>query len=211
MKEIAIFGAASEAFTKKNINCTIEESLERFRAVAEMAQANNIKIRGYVSCVMGCPYQSDVSLDIVASVARTMREMGCYELSLGDTIGIGHPDQTLRLIEACSEFKPIMAAHFHNTYDRAIPNLAVALAQGVAVVDSSVAGIGGCPYAKGASGNVATEDVLYLCELLGVAHGTDFAKVMEVGDFISGKLDRQNLSSVSAQDLAKLPERQAEI
>ena len=137
--------------------------------------------------------------------------MGCYEISLGDTIGIGTPEQTFSLIEAVKLDKTVLAAHFHNTYDRAIPNLTVAFAQGISVADSSVAGIGGCPYAKGASGNVATEDVLYLCELLGINHGVDLRKIMEVGDFISGVLNRENLSSVSAADLEMLPERRNEV
>ena len=137
--------------------------------------------------------------------------MGCYEISLGDTIGIGTPEQTFSLIEAVKLDKTVLAAHFHNTYHRAIPNLTVAFAQGISVADSSVAGIGGCPYAKGASGNVATEDVLYLCELLGINHGVDLRKIMEVGDFISGVLNRENLSSVSAADLELLPERRNEV
>ena len=140
-----------------------------------------------------------------------MFSMGCYEISLGDTIGIGTPEQTFSLIEAVKLDKTVLAAHFHNTYDRAIPNLTVAFAQGISVADSSVAGIGGCPYAKGASGNVATEDVLYLCELLGINHGVDLRKIMEVGDFISGVLNRENLSSVSAADLELLPERRNEV
>lgn len=140
-----------------------------------------------------------------------MFSMGCYEISLGDTIGIGTPEQTFSLIEAVKLDKTVLAAHFHNTYDRAIPNLTVAFAQGISVADSSVAGIGGCPYAKGASGNVATEDVLYLCELLGINHGVDLRKIMEVGDFISGVLNRENLSSVSAADLEMLPERRNEV
>lgn len=209
--EIAVFGAASEAFTQKNINCTIKESLDRFQAVMDQANENNIKVRGYVSCVMGCPYQGDIDPTLVDYVASKLFKMGCYEISLGDTIGIGYPSQTQELLEAVKLPVDHLAAHFHNTYDRAIPNLLVAFSKGVSVADSAVSGIGGCPYAKGASGNVATEDVLYLCELLGIEHGVDLKSVMETGNFISGVLDRENLSSVSAADLDQIPERREEI
>lgn len=209
--EIAVFGAASEAFTAKNINCTIEESLTRFEQVMAVAKENDIKVRGYVSCVMGCPYQGDIDPQLVNQVSKTLVDMGCYEISLGDTIGIGTPELCDTLLDTIDLPKEILAAHFHNTYERAIPNLVVAFSKGISVSDSSVAGIGGCPYAKGASGNVATEDVLYLCELLGIEHGVNLEQIMEVGDFISRELKRENLASVTADDLRALPERAAEI
>lgn len=190
VSEIAVFGAASEAFTKKNINCTIDESIERFKAVIDLAKANNVRVRGYVSCVMGCPYQGAIDPKIVDKVAQSLYEMGCYEISLGDTIGIGTPELTKVLFDSVNLPKEVLAAHFHNTYDRAIANLVVAFSHGVSVADSSVAGIGGCPYAKGASGNVATEDVLYLCELLGIEHGVDFKMIIGTGEFISDVLKR---------------------
>lgn len=211
VEEIAVFGAASEAFTKKNINCSIQESLERFEAVMTMANENKIKVRGYVSCVMGCPYQGEIDPTLVDYVSAQLYKMGCYEISLGDTIGIGYPTQTKEL---CKEVKlpaEMLAAHFHNTYDRAIPNLVVAFSEGIEVADTSVAGIGGCPYAKGASGNVATEDVLYLCELLGIKHGVDIRAIIETGEFISKVLNRENLSKVTYSDLDSLAERRAEI
>lgn len=168
-----------------------------------MAKENDIKVRGYVSCVMGCPYQGDIDLDVVANVANKLLEMGCYEVSLGDTIGIGTPDLTHKLVDTVSAVVPHaqLASHFHNTYDRAIQNLVVSLSKNVTVIDSSVAGIGGCPYAKGASGNVATEDVLYMCDLLGISHGVDTPHLMKVGDYISLELKRENLAKVGPKDL----------
>lgn len=212
VSEIAVFGAASELFTQTNIKCSIAESLVRFEKVMAMAKENDIKVRGYVSCVMGCPYENEVQPEKVQEVAQTLLDMGCYEISLGDTIGIGTPDLTYTLLEALKGIpRDLLAAHFHNTYDRAIPNLIIALNEGISVADSSVAGIGGCPYAKGASGNVATEDVVYLCELLGIEHGVDFKQLIEVGDYISTELNRENLSSVKLKDLDKLPQRKEEI
>lgn len=177
----------------------------------DVAKENDIKVRGYVSCVMGCPYQGEIDPNLVNQVSRTLVEMGCYEISLGDTIGIGNPELCDVLVDTVDLPREILAAHFHNTYERAIPNLIVAFSKGIAVSDSSVAGIGGCPYAKGASGNVPTEDVLYLCELLGIEHGVDLPKIMEVGDFISNALTRENLSNVKAEDLEQIAERKAEI
>lgn len=194
VKEIAIFGAASEEFTMKNINCTIEESIKRFQVVVAMAKEHDIKVRGYVSCVMGCPYQGEIEPSSVINVAKQLIDMGCYEVSLGDTIGIGTLQQTNDLMSAIWKEIPthMVASHFHNTYNRAIENLVVSLSYGVSVMDSSVAGIGGCPYAKGATGNVPTEDVLYMCELLGIETGVDLAKIIEVGDFISKELNKEN-------------------
>jgi hydroxymethylglutaryl-CoA lyase len=172
-EEVSVFGAASESFTKKNINCTIDESLDRFEKVVKVAVEAGLKVRGYVSCVMGCPYEGDINPKVVQFVSRRLFDMGCYEISLGDTIGVGTMEKTIAMLDAIDIPIACVAAHFHNTYDRAIENLVVALAKGVSVIDSSVAGIGGCPYAKGASGNVATEDVVYMLDLLGVEHGVD--------------------------------------
>jgi len=211
--EIAVFGAASEAFTQRNIKCSIQESIQRFEAVMGMAKENDIKVRGYVSCVMGCPYQGEIEPKMVAEVSKQLLDLGCYEISLGDTIGIGTPEQTFAMLDAVmneAKIAPqILASHFHNTYDRAIQNLVVSLSQGITVMDSSVAGIGGCPYADGASGNIATEDVVYLCELLGIEHGVQITTegqaagnhgILDVGDYISHELARENLARVGLVD-----------
>ena len=173
--EVAIFGAASEAFSKKNINCSIAESLERFRPVAEAARAAKVKLRGYISCVLGCPYEGDVPAEKVAEVAQALYDLGCYEVSLGDTIGTGTPGRTKAMIEACARRVPIerLAGHYHDTYGQALANIYASMELGVATFDSSVAGLGGCPYAKGASGNVATEDVVYLLREMGIETGVD--------------------------------------
>ncbi|TYZ62474.1 hypothetical protein PybrP1_005595 [[Pythium] brassicae (nom. inval.)] len=198
--EVAIFGAASEAFSQKNINCSIDESLARFRPVCDKAQKLGIRVRGYVSCVLGCPYQGPVSPAAVAAVAKQMFDMGCYEISLGDTIGVGNPASTLEMLRAAKAVVPIehLAVHFHDTYGQALSNILIALQEGVSVVDSSVAGLGGCPYANGATGNVATEDVLYMLHGLGISTGVDLNKVMEAGAFISGVLGRPTSSKVAA-------------
>lgn len=198
-QEVAIFGAASEAFSKKNINCSIEESLERFQPVCDKAKELGIRVRGYVSCVMGCPYQGSVDPATVASVAKKMYEMGCYEISLGDTIGVGTPAATVRMLDATKQVVPTesLAVHFHDTYGQALANILAALQEGVAVVDSSVAGLGGCPYANGASGNVATEDVLYMLHGLGINTGVDLEKVIEAGLFICNVLGRESSSKVA--------------
>lgn len=163
-KEVAVFAAASEAFSKRNINCSISESLERFKPIFAAAKANDIKVRGYVSCVMGCPYQNEVPPQDVARVAKELYDAGCYEVSLGDTIGTGTPGATFDMIQAVSEHVPIqkVAVHFHDTYGQALANILAALQMGVSTVDASIGGLGGCPYARGASGNVATEDVYVL-------------------------------------------------
>ncbi|OQR96080.1 hydroxymethylglutaryl-CoA lyase, mitochondrial precursor [Achlya hypogyna] len=203
-QEVAIFGAASESFSRKNINCSIEESLERFQPVCEKAKSLGIRVRGYVSCVLGCPYEGPIDPATVAKVAKTLLEMGCYEISLGDTIGIGTPGSTLEMLRATKEVVPVeqLAVHFHDTYGQALANILVALQEGVTVVDSAVAGLGGCPYAKGASGNVATEDVVYMLHGLGIETGVDLAKVMEAGSFISSVLNRPT-SSKAARALYK--------
>ncbi|EXJ09622.1 hydroxymethylglutaryl-CoA lyase [Nitrincola nitratireducens] len=197
--EVAVFSAASEAFTQKNINCSIAESLERFIPVIETARQNGIRVRGYVSTVMGCPYQGEVSPSAVAKVAQQLIEMGCYEVSLGDTIGVGTPLKAKRMLEAVTQHVPIdkLAAHFHDTYGQAVANLYAVLEEGIQVIDASVAGLGGCPYAKGASGNVATEDVLYLLEGLGIETGIDLQKLINTGFWITQQLKRNNGSKVA--------------
>lgn len=196
--EVAVFGAASESFTRKNINCSIAESLERFVPVVEEARKHNIPVRGYVSTVLGCPYEGDIQPEQVATVAKALYDMGCYEISLGDTIGVGTPLKAKKMLEAVAKHIPVerLAAHFHDTYGQALANLYAVLEEGIAVIDSSVAGLGGCPYAKGASGNVATEDVLYLLNGLGIETGVDLDKLVATGDWICGQLSRHNGSKV---------------
>ena len=202
-EEIAVFGAASEAFSRKNINCSIAESLARFEPVARAARQHGLALRGYISCVAGCPYQGAVAPQAVAAVAAELERMGCYEISLGDTIGVGTPGKIQAMIAEVAKTVPLakLAAHFHDTYGQALANLYAALELGIASVDSSVAGLGGCPYAKGASGNVATEDVVYMLDGLGIETGVDLDKVYEAGRFICRQLDREPSSKV-AQALA---------
>ena len=192
--EVAIFGAASESFSRKNINCSIAESLKRFEPVVSAASALEIPVRGYVSCVVGCPYEGDIAPEQVAAVAKTLYDMGCYEVSLGDTIGVGNPASVQRMLEACARAVPIgkLAGHYHDTYGMAIANIHASLQMGLAVFDSSIAGLGGCPYAKGVSGNVATEDVVYLLHGLGIETGIDLATLAHIGDWISSALNRPN-------------------
>ena len=196
--EVAVFGAASESFSQKNINCSIAESLERFLPVMEAANQHKIPVRGYVSTVLGCPYEGEIAPEQVANVAKALADMGCYEISLGDTIGVGTPLKAKRMLEAVAKQVPVerLAAHFHDTYGQALANLYAVLEEGVAVLDASVAGLGGCPYAKGASGNVATEDVLYMLEGLGIGTGVDLHKLVATGDWISSQLNRHNGSKV---------------
>ena len=202
--EIAIFGAASQSFSQKNINCSIEESLERFVPIMQAAKIAKIKVRGYVSCVLGCPYEGDISPDKVAQVAMKLYQMGCYEISLGDTIGVGTPASVTKMIQAVSAYVPRdrLAVHFHDTYGQALTNIYAALQQGITVVDSAIAGLGGCPYAKGASGNVATEDVVYMLNGLGIKNNIDFEQLLEAGWFISDKLGKAPISKVSNAFLA---------
>ena len=190
--EVAIFGAASESFSKKNINCSIAESLDRFRPIVAEAKKHDIKVRGYVSCVLGCPYEGDVSPERVAEVAGSLYDMGCYEISLGDTIGVGTPAKTKLMIDACSERVPVakLAGHYHDTYGQALANAYASLELGVRTFDASVAGLGGCPYAKGATGNVATEDVVYMLHGLGMQTGIDLDALVEIGAWISQVLGR---------------------
>ena len=197
--EVAIFGAASEAFSQKNINCSIEESLQRFEPIMAAAKAANIPVRGYVSCVVGCPYDGFIEPEQVAMVAEKLYNMGCYEISLGDTIGVGTPASVTKMIQAVSARVPVekLAVHFHDTYGQALTNIYSALQAGVKVVDSAIAGLGGCPYAKGASGNVATEDVLYMLNGLNIDTGIDFDKLLAAGWYISDKLGKAPVSKVS--------------
>eukprot|EP00842_Homolaphlyctis_polyrhiza_P001153 jgi/Hompol1/2038/HPOL_005826-RA len=194
VEEIAVFGAASESFSMKNINCSIEESLTRFKEVVDAALAKGIRVRGYVSTVVGCPYEGDVAPEAVARVAKRLIDMGCYEISLGDTIGVATPNKIAAVLDAVTKVVPVekLAIHCHDTYGQAIANIQMALDKGVRVVDSSVAGLGGCPYAKGATGNVATEDVVYLLHGLGMKTGVDLLSLARTGHFISKHLNRAN-------------------
>src|SRR3954469_9588439 len=203
--EVAIFGAASETFSRRNINCSIAESLERFRPVAEAAQQNAMKVRGYVSCVLGCPYEGDVSPGQVAKVAGDLYEMGCYEVSLGDTIGVGTPGKTKAMLEACARRVPMdrLAGHYHDTYGQALANVYASLELGVRTFDASVAGLGGCPYAAGASGNVATEDVVYMLHGLGMETGVDLDELVDIGRWICAVLHREPSSKVNRAMTAK--------
>jgi isopropylmalate/homocitrate/citramalate synthase len=203
--EIAIFGAASETFSRKNINCSIAESLERFAPVAAAARARGMRVRGYISCVAGCPYEGAIAPAAVASVAKALDAIGCYEISLGDTIGVGTPGKVRAMLDAVAGEVPIgrLAVHLHDTYGQALANLYAALEMGVATADSSVAGLGGCPYAKGASGNVATEDVVYMLDGLGIETGVALDKVFEAGRFICDALGREPTSKVAKALAAK--------
>lgn len=203
--EVAIFAAASESFSQKNINCSIEESIERFLPIMEQAQKRQLPVRGYVSCILGCPYEGRISqhnaeahFNKVKRVSQQLLDMGCYEVSLGDTIGTGTPAFTQQLLETLLTDIPAnqLAVHFHDTYGQALANILIALQQGIRTIDSSIAGLGGCPYAKGASGNVATEDVLYMLEGMGYETGIDLTKLVEVGNWISEKLGRLSGSKV---------------
>ena len=197
--EVAVFGAASETFSRKNINCSIDASLARFRPLCEAAAARGVRVRGYVSCVLGCPYEGEVAPAAVVRIARALHGMGCAEISLGDTIGVGTPAKARAMVEAVAAEVPIerLAAHFHDTYGQALANLLAVLATGVRVVDASVAGLGGCPYAPGAAGNVASEDVVYMLEGLGIDTGVDLGALAEAGRFICAALGRQPASKVS--------------
>lgn len=199
VKEVAVFAAASEAFSQRNINCSISESLERFAPIMAAARQHGISVRGYVSCVLGCPYEGEIAPEQVAAVARELYAMGCYEVSLGDTIGTGTAGTTRRLFEVVGAQVPRdkLAGHFHDTYGQAIANIYAGLLEGITVFDSSIAGLGGCPYAKGASGNVATEDVLYLLNGLGIDTGIDLDALIRAGLHINHVLGRPTGSRVA--------------
>ncbi|KAI4477762.1 hypothetical protein M0804_012590 [Polistes exclamans] len=207
IKEIAIFGAASETFTKKNINCSIEESVTNFTAVIKQAKKQNVKVRGYISCIVGCPYEGYIDPKIVVNLSSLMLDLGCYEISLGDTIGVGTPKYIKRLlkelqkISSCDMSK--FALHCHDTYGQAIANIYVGLENGIRIFDSSVAGLGGCPYAAGASGNVATEDLLYLLHGQGLETGVNINKIVEIGNYICKELNRKNQSKAGLAIFAK--------
>jgi hydroxymethylglutaryl-CoA lyase len=198
IKEVAVFTAASETFTKKNINCSIDQSLERFKPVIALAHQNNIKVRGYVSCVLGCPYQGQVKPAKVAEVTKKLFDLGCYEVSLGDTIGTGTPIMAQIMLGECLKIAHIdqLALHFHNTYGQALANIFACMQLGAHIIDASVAGLGGCPYAKGASGNIATEDVVYMLDGMNIDSGIDLEKIVKTGQWISQKLSRSNNSQV---------------
>lgn len=197
--EVAVFSAASEAFNRKNINAGIDESIERFLPVLERAAADGVKVRGYVSTVLGCPYQGEVPLADVVRVARRLHEAGCYEVSLGDTIGIGTPGKARAMLRAVAAEVPMaaLAIHFHDTRGQALANILACLEEGVAVVDSAVSGTGGCPYAPGASGNVASEDVVYMLEGMGIATGVDLPALVDTGRWLAGLLGRASGSKVT--------------
>ncbi|KAK9820050.1 hypothetical protein WJX72_005485 [[Myrmecia] bisecta] len=226
-KQVAVFAAASEAFSQKNINCSIGDSLKRYEDIVAAAKEANVAVRGYVSCVVGCPYQGQVHPHEAAEVAAALHDMGCYEVSMGDTIGVGTPASVAAMFEACKQAVPVdkLAAHMHDTYGQAVANILASLQLGISVVDASVAGLGGCPYAKGATGNVATEDVVYLLNGFGIKHGVDMDKLLDTSDFISKALGRQNSSRLDykaglsdvpadAKDLAgalRIPARDVEL
>ncbi|MBL4660741.1 MAG: hydroxymethylglutaryl-CoA lyase [Alcanivoracaceae bacterium] len=198
IKEVAVFTAASESFTKKNINCSIEESLQRFEPVIALAKQHDVKVRGYVSCVLGCPYEGEVKPEKVAQVAEKLFNLGCYEVSLGDTIGTGTPLKAQHMFNACLQVAAIdrLALHFHNTYGQALANIYACLQLGASIIDSSVAGLGGCPYAKGASGNVATEDVIYMLQGMNIETSINLNKLIETGNWISKSLNTLTSSQV---------------
>jgi len=196
VEEVAVFAAATESFSRRNVNCSIQESLDRFAPVCEAALAAGIRVRGYLSVVLGCPFEGDVAPEAVAEVSERLYQMGCYEISLGDTIGTGTPGATQRLIETVARRIPIdkLGGHFHDTYGQALANIFASLECGMASFDSSVAGLGGCPFAPGATGNVATEDVVYLMNGLGVESGVDLNRLLDAADFICGVLQRPTAS-----------------
>ncbi|MBU3069341.1 hydroxymethylglutaryl-CoA lyase [Aestuariicella sp. G3-2] len=203
--EVAIFTAASESFTQKNINCSIAESIKRFEPIMEEAKSRNMKVRCYVSTALGCPYEGYVDPVKVAEIARQLYDMGCYEVSISDTTGVATPASTQRVLEECLKLIPLenLAVHMHDTYGQALANILMALQMGISVVDSSVAGLGGCPYAKGASGNVATEDVVYMLNGMGIETGIDLEKLIQAGDYICQHLNRDNGSKVAKAWLSK--------
>ncbi|XP_062043541.1 3-hydroxymethyl-3-methylglutaryl-CoA lyase, cytoplasmic isoform X2 [Lepus europaeus] len=197
--EISVFGAASESFSKKNINCSIEESMGKFEEVIKSARLMNIPVRGYVSCALGCPYEGSITPQKVTEVSKRLYSLGCYEISLGDTIGVGTPGSMKKMLESVMKEIPpgALAVHCHDTYGQALANILTALQMGISVVDSAVSGLGGCPYAKGASGNVATEDLVYMLNGLGLNTGVNLYKVMEAGDFICKAVNKTTNSKVA--------------
>jgi len=201
---VAVFGAASESFSQKNINCSIAESIERFLSVIDAARADGVRVRGYVSCVLGCPYEGEIALADVVRVSAALYEAGCYEISLGDTIGVGTPVKAREMLRAVASEVPMeaLACHFHDTYGQAVANVFACVEEGATVVDASISGLGGCPYAKGATGNVATEDIVYMLEGAGLATGVDLDGLMDVSRWISAELDRTPGSRVTVAKTA---------
>jgi hydroxymethylglutaryl-CoA lyase len=199
-KVIAVFASASEGFSRANINCSVAESIERFKPVIARAQEDGIRVRGYVSCVLGCPYDGEVDVQAVVDVTTTLWDLGCYEVSLGDTIGIGTPAKARALLRACAEAVPMqsLAMHFHDTYGQALANIYAGLEEGCRVIDSAAGGLGGCPYAPGATGNVGTEDVVYMLEGMGIATGVDMAKLLAATNTISSLIGRAPVSRVAS-------------
>jgi hydroxymethylglutaryl-CoA lyase len=202
---VAIFASASTAFSMKNINCDIPTSIERFTAVVEQARKDNIPVRGYVSCVLGCPYEGEVSPQSVLDVTKALLDLGCYEVSLGDTIGVGTALKTKRLTDLLISQLPVnkLALHCHDTYGQALTNVLIGLQQGINTFDSSIAGLGGCPYAAGASGNLATEDLIYMLSNMGIETGVDLDKLVQIGDNISNTLQRNNQAKTGQAMMAK--------
>ena len=211
VREVAVFGAATEAFSRRNTNCSIAESLERFVPVCKTALASGVKVRGYISVVLGCPFEGEVDPGVVAELAGRLLEMGCYEVSLGDTIGVGTPGKSKRLIETVARRVPLgqLAGHYHDTYGQALANIFASLELGMACFDCSVAGLGGCPYAPGATGNVATEDVLYMLDGLGIETGVDMSRLLQAAQFICGALGRPSVSRAGRALAAKAARRAA--
>lgn len=205
-KVIAVFAAASEGFSRANINCTVAESIERFKPVVIRAKADGVKVRGYISCVLGCPYDGEVKPQAVVDVARTLWDLGCYEVSLGDTIGVGTPRKARHLLRAVAASVPManLAMHFHDTYGQALANLYAGMEEGCRVIDAAAGGLGGCPYAPGATGNVATEDVVYMLEGMGIATGVDMPKLVAATNEISRLIGRPPVSRVASALNAKM-------
>jgi hydroxymethylglutaryl-CoA lyase len=211
-KIVSVFGAASEGFSRANINCSIAESIERFKPVLARAKADGIKVRGYISCVLGCPFDGEIKPSAVANLARTLWDLGCYEISLGDTIGVGTPTKAREMLRAVADNVPraSLAMHFHDTYGQALVNLYAGLEEGVRVIDAAAGGLGGCPYAPGATGNVATEDVVYMLEGMGIRTGVDMNRLLAATNQMSEKLGRQPVSRVATALNAKR-KRRAEV
>ena len=205
VEEVALFAAATETFSQKNTNCSIDESIRRFTDVVREAQKHKMRIRGYISCALGCPYEGEVEIDVVVDLTKRLHDIGCYEISVADTIGVGTASQAQVLFEQLASDLPIeqLAAHFHDTYGQALANIHAVLQVGIAVIDSSVAGLGGCPYAKGATGNVATEDVVYMLDGMGIDTGVDMNKLLDAGVYINSFLNRQPVSRAANALLKK--------
>jgi hydroxymethylglutaryl-CoA lyase len=204
-EEIAVFGAASETFSRKNINCSIDESLDRFAPVCAAAKRDRVRVRGYVSCVLGCPYEGEIAPTAVAHVSARLLELGCYEISLGDTIGVGTPTRAKEMLRAVGTHVPVakLAMHFHDTYGQALANLYAGMEEGVRVIDAAAGGLGGCPFAPGATGNVATEDVVYMLEGMGIKTGVDMDKLLAATNEITGLIGRTPASRVATALNAK--------